>query len=160
MATNQNEIFRSTITSIFDNHNNVIDRGFTRKSATKTGLKKNDLELALAVLLVDLASCDQNFEMREYNIIQNGLRRIFGTTKDEVTKLINQANTTLKNLRGSSRFAAQLKENLDENARKAIFEVIEEVIAADGVEDGFETYMRHKFADLLGITLPADTKSS
>lgn len=159
MANNQNELFRSTITSIFQNHNNVIDRGIASSTPSKSKLKKQDLELALAVLLVDLASCDQNFEMREYNIIQNGLKRIFGTTKDEVSKLINQANNTLKNLRGTSRFATELKDNLDPQARQAIFQVIEEVIAADGVEDGFETYMRHKFADLLSVEIPA-TKSS
>ena len=105
------------------------------------------------MLLVELAGSDQNFDAREYNVISNGLRRIFGTTKDEVAALINQATLNLAHLRGTGRFATLLKDNMTLEERQVVMEVIEEVIAADGVEDGFETYLRHKFSDLLGVPL-------
>lgn len=157
--TNNNDILRGAINNIFTNHNSVIDRGAQHFAKGKSKLQKRELEFALTVLLVDLASCDQNFEMREYTIIQNGLKRVFGTSKDEVSALINQANNTLKNLRGSSRFAIQLKEQLTLDQRLAIMDVVNDVISADGVEDGFETYLKHKFSDLLDIPPPAPTNT-
>ena len=145
-------LLQSAVQDIFNNNDKILERqGGARK--TRSSIPKTDLELALTVLLVDLAGCDQNFDAQEYNIIQNGLRRVFGTTKSEVTALINHANLTLKNLRGTGRFAGLLKDSLDQNHREVIMEVIEDVISADGVEDGFETYLRHKFADLLGVTV-------
>jgi uncharacterized tellurite resistance protein B-like protein len=145
-------ILHSAVQDIFQNNEKLLPKEHrSNKLSAKT--PKKDLELAMTVLLVDLAACDQHFDIQEYNIIQNGLRRVFGTSKAEVTALINQANQTLKNLRGSGRFASMLKENLDQTQRAAVMEVIEDVISADGVEDGFEIYLRHKFADLLGIPL-------
>ncbi len=114
---------------------------------------KRELELALAVLLVDLASSDQNFDMSEYNTIATGLQRIFGTKPSEIQALINQANLVIKNLRGTSKFAQLLRDSLDQEERDHVMSVIDEVISADGIEDGFETYLRHKFADLLGVQL-------
>lgn len=153
----QNDILRGAIQNLFTNHNSVINRGMSHFSGGSKKAQKRELEFALTVLLVDLASCDQNFEMREYTIIQNGLKRVFGTTKDQVSALINEANTTLKNMRGSSRFASQLKDSLSMDQRLAIMEIVDEVIKADGVEDGFETYLRQKFAELLCVELnPTD----
>ncbi|MBN8548270.1 MAG: TerB family tellurite resistance protein [Deltaproteobacteria bacterium] len=147
-------ILQNTVNNIFQNNEKLLQRQGSANTS-RPSIAKKDMELALTVLLVDLAGCDQSFDIQEYNIIQNGLRRVFGTTKSEVTALINQANLTLKNLRGSGRFANLLKDSLDQAQREVIMEVIEDVIAADGVEDGFETYLRHKFADLLGVSLKA-----
>ncbi len=153
MSKVANNILHSTVQDIFLNNDRLLEKQMPNRRGGKSALPKKDLEVALSVLLVELAGCDQNFDIQEYNIIQNGLRRVFGTSKAEVTALINQANQTLKNLRGTSRFAGMLKENLDPAQRQVIMEVIEDVISADGVEDGFETYLRHKFADLLGVEL-------
>lgn len=155
-------LLHNAVQNIFNNNDKLLERQGAGKQ-NRPSVPKKDMELALTVLLVDLAGCDQNFDMQEYNIIQTGLRRVFGTTKSEVTALINQANLTLKNLRGSGRFASLLKDSLDQAQREVIMEVIEDVISADGVEDGFETYLRHKFADLLGVAVKqpqAEAKSS
>ena len=154
MSSNQNDIFRHTIQGIFNNNDQLVQRSSKQYHGQGNKINKSELEFALAVLLVDLASCDQNFEPPEYHIIQNGMRRVFGTTKDQVSALINQANQTLKNLRGSGRFATQLKDALTLEQRQIIMQVIEDVIAADGKEDGFETYLRAKFSDLLGLGKP------
>ena len=117
-----------------------------------------ELEVAFAVLLVDLASCDQQFAPREYLAISSGLRRLFGTPKERVKALVNQANIILANLRGTSRYAALLKNNLDMEEKTAVMETIDELISVDGIEDGFEVYLRTKVADLLGM--PTELPSS
>lgn len=154
MSKVSNNILHNTVQNIFHNNDRILQSQMPSRKNRQSRISKRELELALSVLLVDLAGCDQTFDVQEYNLIQTGMRRVFGTTKTEVTALINQANQTLKNLRGTSRFAAMLKENLEPQERKIIMEVIEDVISADGTEDGFETYLRHKFADLLGVELP------
>lgn len=142
----------NTMESIFANTNQAIKSSIQSSPKLKKAPKK-DLELALAVLLVDLASCDQNFDPHEYHLISNGMRRMFGTTKDQVQALVNQANLVLKNLRGTARFGELLKNHLSEAERMAIMEIIDDIISSDKKEDGFEVYLRHKIADLLQVKI-------
>lgn len=114
--------------------------------------RKKDLELALTVLLVDLAGSDQNFDQQEYNIIVHGLMRMFGTPKTEASALVNQAQTVIRNLRGVDRFGALLRESLSSEEKETVMDVIEEVIGADGIEDDYEIYLRQKLKNLLGIS--------
>ncbi len=147
----------STSSPLTKTINNIIptpkEGGGQKKAQSKKAATadKRECELALTVLLVDLASCDQNFDMNEYNVIRQGLMRVFGTSHDEISSLVNQARSTLANLRGVDNFARILNENLDEDGKKQVMEVIDDVIHCDGVEDGFETYLREKFKSMLNL---------
>lgn len=134
-----------------------IFSGYGRPSPKKSEKGNVELELALAVLLVDLASCDQQFDADEYRTIAAGMQRVFGTAPNDVRKLVSQARLVLANLRGTSAFADLLREQLSVEERQAIMAVVDEVVAADGREDGFETYLRHKIGDLLGVPLAVQT---
>jgi uncharacterized tellurite resistance protein B-like protein len=125
---------------------------------SKSSVKRSELELALSVILVDLASCDQKFDSEEFQAVSRGLRRIFGTQKTDVVALVQRAQSVIDNLRGTANFAKLLRQHLSQKDRDLIAEIIEEVIAADGVEDGFETYLRSKYFELLGIPLPEKKK--
>lgn len=132
-----------------------IDLALHGKSGKKgKGAAPRELELALAVILVDLASADQNFDQNEYQAIALGLRRVFGTSKDQMQVLVNQAKVQLAGLRGTGRFAEMLRDNLTEKDKQAVMEVIEDIIAADGKEDGYETYLRTRLQSTLGIKQP------
>ena len=152
-------VLRSTISTIFEQNNTLLAGQEKAQNAGKKKRKNTaDLELALTVLLVDLASCDQNFEPQEYQVISNGLMRIFGTSKSNVQSLVNRAQSTLQNLRGVDRFGAMLRQNLTDEEKRATLEIIDEVIQSDGITDGFEVYLREKFCDLLGLsTTPSDS---
>lgn len=160
MSSDSNAILQNAIQGIFSNHKQaeLKTQKKMKSRGNGSGPSQKDLELAMTVLLVDLAGCDQNFDPTEYHIITSGLQRVFGTSKTEVTALVNQANLALANLRGVNRFGKILKENLDDSDRKAIMEIIEDVIAADGEEDGFETYLRHKLSSMLGIDVESSTQ--
>ncbi len=145
----QNALYQA-INGIFQQSDQALfTHGVPKNRSNK--VQKQQLELALAVLLVDLASSDENFDAQEYQVIAQGLRRVFGTGKTEVAQLVQRAQQAIALLRGTTSFATLLRDNLPENERVTIMEVIEEVIAADGVEDGFEVYFRHKFSELLGV---------
>jgi len=148
----QQQILMQNIQRMFSNNNvSVPQEQPWIKKAKKSGLSKHDLELAVAVLLVDLASCDQHFDPVEYEVIVGGLRRLFGTQRHDVKSLVNEAVSMLSGMRGPQRFGDQLRENLPLEQRQIVMEIIEECIAADGQEDGYETYMRHRLNEMLGL---------
>lgn len=142
--------------------NNIFTQHDTFLSDEKLKLKKKNkapkfqLELALSVILVDLASCDQDFHSQEFQAVSRGLRRVFGTQKTEVLELVHRAQAVIANLRGTANFAKLLSDNTSPEEKQAISGVIEELIAADGVEDGFESYLRKKYYGILGIPLPPE----
>ncbi len=147
-----NKLLNQAIHDMFQKHDlelNTVKKGIGFKKNKKG--PKNELELAMAIILVDLASCDNNFDQREYQVITRGLNRLFGTNKCDVEKLVQQAQTVVDGLRGTANFAKLLKDNLKDEEKDVVLELIDELIDADGVEDGFETYLRHKYSDLLGM---------
>jgi uncharacterized tellurite resistance protein B-like protein len=137
----------SQIFSVTSNQRNA--RNFSLPKHNKEKIK--ELELAMVVVLVDLASCDQNFEPREYQIILSGLKRMFGSTREQVQALVNQATIVLRNLRGTSRFSQMLKEELSLEQRQIVMEIVDDMVDADGQKDGFEVYFRARLATILGI---------
>lgn len=147
-------LLSNTIEDVFSKHSKAL-AAFNSTSQTKGKQKvsRKDLELALTILLVELATADQNFDTPEYSMIVTGLKRIFGTDRTAVTGLVNQANLILGNLRGSSKFAELLRENLSIPQRECIIEIVHEIIEADGKIDGYELYIQNRIADLLGIPL-------
>lgn len=111
-----------------------------------------ELELALCVLLVDLASCDEHFDQAEYALISKALRQLFGTSGLEVSHLVNRANLALANLRGLGQFAEILRDTLSPEQKQSVATMIDDIIAADGHEDGFEIHVRSKLHALLGMS--------
>jgi uncharacterized tellurite resistance protein B-like protein len=125
--------------------------GLKRRGNTVT---QQQLELALAVLLVELASSDEGFAQKEYQVIILGLNRVFGVPRDRAQRHINEAVTVLKNLRSTAEYALRLREHLSRDDLMLVGRCIDDVMDADGVQDGFEIYHRRRFRELLGI--PAD----
>lgn len=140
----------TSIERVFAEHQRALSN-FQQQNKGKKRATRHELELSLTILLVELASADQNFDTDEYNRIVSGLKRIFGTDRTNVSTLITQANHALGNLRGSTQYAELLRENLSPEQRQTVLEVVEEVIHADGKIDGFELYVRNKIANSLGI---------
>jgi uncharacterized tellurite resistance protein B-like protein len=142
------DYFSTAISGIFANHNRNTQRTTPWLKANST-VKARDIELATAVLLVELASCDENFEPREFQTIVGGIQRIFGTKADEIRKLIHEAKLAIANMRGTDKFAELLRDNLQAEQKKLIFDVIDEVIRSDGIEDDYEVFLRNKFTRLI-----------
>ncbi len=157
MSNDKNQPTFSSIETVFANHQKAL-ADFQNQYKGKKKASKRDLEFALAILLVELAGSDQQFDANEYNVIASGLKRMFGTDRIQVQALINQANLALADLRSSSQYGTLLLENLSLAQRQSILEIVEEVISADGKVDGFELFVRNKIAKLLDIPLDQLTK--
>ncbi|MCI5064170.1 TerB family tellurite resistance protein [bacterium] len=142
---------KETVRNLLASQQEAINEVHQERKRSQPKIHQRDLELAVTVLLVDLASADQEFDQTEYQVIVHGLMRMFGTKKHEVSALVNQAQTALQNMRGISRFGDLLRSNLPEEERLVIMDIIEEVIQADGVEDDYEIFLRQKLKGLLGL---------
>lgn len=125
--------------------------GHQNGNGKKNASTQQQLEVALAVLLVELASSDEGFAQKEYMVITMALHRVFGTPRDRAQRQINEAVTILKNLRSTSEYALRLREQLNSDELKLVARCIDDVMDADGVQDGFEIYHRRRFRELLGI---------
>lgn len=147
-------VMSSTMRDIFKANDSIVAKSMgTQGQKKKKGPSGLELQESLAVILVDVAMCDQEFSPTEYHQISDGMHRMFGTQKHEVQKLIHQAKLILANMRGCSRQAEIIKNALPESDRAVILEIIDNIIAADGKEDGYEIYLRQKYANLLGIQI-------
>jgi uncharacterized tellurite resistance protein B-like protein len=150
-STDNSSVFKATIHKLLVEQNLALDEAERKQKKRQSKVSLSDLELAVTVLLVDLASVDQNFDQSEYNIIIHGLMRMFGTAKHQGQVLVNQAQNVLRSMRGVQRFGDLLKENLSMDERRAVMEIIDDVINADGEVDGYEVFLRNKFKNLLGV---------
>jgi uncharacterized tellurite resistance protein B-like protein len=128
------------------------------QNAKRTGPPKRpatqqELELALTVVLVDIALADGTFDQREKETIYHGVESMYGSSRDHVIGLINEATVILSGLRGSSRFTALLRDNLGPDQRLFIVHLINNLVLSDGEEEGLEAYLRERYAKALGVTL-------
>jgi uncharacterized tellurite resistance protein B-like protein len=133
-----------------------IKRAIEVKELEKKELKRleesasrQELEQALTVLLVELASSDQNFDQEEYQTICMSLKRLFNTDRSEARRLINQANTILSQMRGTTVFAYLLRDNLEKSEREVIADIIDELVATDGEVDDFEIFHRERIKSII-----------
>lgn len=152
MANNSNFLDKA-VDGIFGNSNKHIHGVKPKQSnnAKSAKILENESKLALTVILVELAGSDQNFDLQEYDAICMGLKRVFNIDRQEVQNLVNQANTVLAGLRGTTGFAEKLAKNLDADQKKVIIEVIDDLINTDGKVDGFEIYLKQKFIRIIGL---------
>ena len=117
---------------------------FTGKNKKKP--TQHQLEFALTVILVELATSDDDFDRNEYETICNGVAEVFSTSRAEIMNLIESAEAMLATFRTSTEYLELLSENATYGQKITIMKIIDEVIQADGVTDGFELYHRAKYA--------------
>lgn len=107
-------------------------------------------ELAICVLLVDLALIDGNFEARESEFLYNALIRL-GLSEQEISNLIQQSKNLITSFRGPHSFANFLKSEYPLEKRKEIADLLNKMIIADEKKDGFEVYLLNKLTDILEV---------
>jgi uncharacterized tellurite resistance protein B-like protein len=109
----------------------------------------HELEYALTVLLVELASSDENFDQEEYHTIMLSLQRIFNTDRSKVKEYVNRATVSISQVRGTTAYARLLRDNLSLEDRKIITDIISELISSDGKHDPFEVYHQNRIKHIL-----------
>lgn len=113
---------------------------------------KEEVALAAAVVLIEIASSDHVVDKFERTVIINGLKSLFRVSDETANGLMNRAKAQVSSMRGSSSAAELLRDSLDLASKRAIAQVIDNLIRCNGVVDGIEVYLRKRFRDILGLS--------
>lgn len=112
---------------------------------------KDEIALAAAMVLLEVASSDHVVDKFERVVILNGLKSLFRVSDETASGLMSRAKAQLSSMRGASTAAELLRDSLDMPSKRAIAQVIDNLIRCNGVVDHMEVYLRKRFRDILGV---------
>lgn len=110
-----------------------------------------DVRVAACVLLVELASVDDDFSAVERERLVEMLQREFSVDRDGANSLIAQATAAKRGSTDDFVFTHQLVREYDLPQRLALVELMWQVVLADGVIDHRESYLMRKLGKLLQL---------
>ncbi len=110
------------------------------------------LQLATAVLMVDVARADSDFSPEEFDRVVALATRHFGLTADEAAELTNRADETAEDLVSLHEFTQLLHGQLDEDQKADVVRLLWRVAFADGRLDMYEDALVLKISDLLHVS--------
>jgi uncharacterized tellurite resistance protein B-like protein len=110
------------------------------------------LQLATAVLLVEVMRCDSNFAMKEREATERALRKAFALSDAELARLMAQAEQTAQGANDYFRFTSAMNDQFSQAQKIQVVELMWQVAFADGVLDENEQHLISKIAGLLHVT--------
>lgn len=139
-----------TVRGMFETSNRSLPSNpYNVKKNSKNPKAKQEIEYALTMVLVEIASSSGTFDNLEVKVIADSLKKMFDTEITEVHTLINHARHSLENMRGATKYGEFLKENLPTHLHKSILQCIDFVAFRNGAEPkGFEIFLREKYRKL------------
>lgn len=111
----------------------------------------HDVRVAACVLLVELATVDGEFSAIERTRITEILQRHFGVDAAGAEALITEAAAAGRDAADDFVFTRQVVREYDLAQRMVLAELMWQVVLADGVVDGQESYLMRKLANLLQL---------
>lgn len=110
------------------------------------------LQLATAVLLIEVARADGQLVESELASIRDILRHRFTLSQEDLSALIDLAQHRAEHAHDLFSFTEQLNEVLDPQQRTQVFESLWKAAYADGHADAHEAHLLRRLADLLHLT--------
>ena len=115
-------------------------------------LLDNRVELAAAVLMIEISLADSSIDDEELAVIKKALIAHFNIGADQVDELIDLARREVDLAVSLHDFTRMLNNNLNPSEKIQIIELLWQVAFADAVLDKYEEYYIRKIADLLYIS--------
>ena len=119
---------------------------------TPSDVKTYSIELAAAVLMLEISLADSTFQEVERSVIENAMQDIFHLSEDETQSLIALAEQELDHAISLYNFTKLINKTLSRKERVKIIELLWKVAFADAVLDKYEEYFVRKIADLLHVS--------
>jgi uncharacterized tellurite resistance protein B-like protein len=116
--------------------------------AVNTGRR---IQVATAVMLLEVANADEEFSDTEKESIVEILKDNFDLSNEEVQELISVSDEERKGSVDLWHFANIINENYSDQEKYSIMENIWKVICADGRLDKYEDHIVHKLTKILHI---------
>lgn len=112
----------------------------------------HSLELAAAVLMVEISLADSSIQAEEQELIKQNLQSAFQLSGEEAGSLLELAEKEVDHAVSLHDFTSLLNEKLSANEKIKIVELLWQVAFADAVVDKYEEYFVRKIADLLYVS--------
>jgi uncharacterized tellurite resistance protein B-like protein len=109
------------------------------------------LQMATAVLMVNVARADHVFDEDEFDSVLKLVQSHFGLEAEQAAALFNAANEKVDELVSVHEFTQLLHEHLDEEEKARIVAMLWRIAYADGRLDKFEDALVLKISDLLYV---------
>ena len=121
---------------------------------TESGGKDREaaLRLATAVLMIDVARADHQFDESEFDRILELVRAHFKLEPEDAAKLVVAANERSDEAVSAYEFTQLLHEHLDEEEKARIVHLLWQIAYADGQLDKYEDAFVLKISDLLYVS--------
>ncbi len=113
---------------------------------------EHQLQLATAVLLVEVMRAEPTFSETEQGAVLLALRSKFDLTDDELERLLELAHDSSRVAYDYQRFTARLNERFTQPQKIRVIEAMWQVAYADGHLDVHENQVISKVAGLLHVT--------
>ncbi len=135
------KLFSQLVTSI-------QDPGTTEVS---TAQHEAALRMATAVLMIDVARADSEFDELEFQRLLELIESHFDLTPEQSAELVNSASEKAEDLVSLHEFTRTLNQNLDEKEKTRIVSFLWQIAYADGRLDKFEDALVLTISDLLYV---------
>ena len=122
-----------------------------REGAVAAEDDRHALELATAVLLIEVSRADGRLDDAERVVVLQALHSKFSLSGDELAQLFELAHSCSEEAHDLYGFTSRLNQSLDEPQRIRVFRMLWEVAYADGQLSAHETHLLRRLADLLHI---------
>lgn len=138
------------------------------RTASEDASRGHTLELATAVLMIEVIRADGTISAEEQDLVMQALGRQFSLSPQEQADLFALAHEKSEQSHDLYSFTARLNQSLDEGERVRVFEMLWTAAYADGRADAHEAHLLRRIGDLLhlrhadaiGAKLRAEEKAS
>lgn len=132
----------------------MIDRVLdflTGKAAPVAKQGADDLQIAVAALLIEAARMDDNFNVDERRMIEHVLAERFDLSAEKLRELFVAAERAVRGSTQFFPFTQQIVKNISHEERGQILEMMWQVAYADGVLDPQEDMLLRRIAGLIHV---------
>ncbi|HSV54867.1 MAG TPA: TerB family tellurite resistance protein [Burkholderiaceae bacterium] len=123
----------------------------TSPAASGAAGQQHSLELATAVLLVEVMRADPVLGAAERAAVASALRGKFSLAEDELARLLELAEQTARTASDFHQFTSVINAQFDQEKKIHIVEQMWRVAYADGHLDAHENHLIAKVAELLHV---------
>jgi uncharacterized tellurite resistance protein B-like protein len=131
--------------------NDLIEQAFGGAPADTPVDRDHALQVATAMLLVEVARADYAEDLSEDQAVFASIKEFFALSDDETTLLIEDARRQADHAVSLQMFTRRLTEQLSAAERQRVVEMLWKVALADQRLDKYEDYVVRKVADLLYV---------
>lgn len=129
-----------------------FDQSLGAQDSDQSENRERELQIATAVLLVEVARADFSEDAVEIEAVGDLLKSHLGLSRDDLATLIDEAQRQADHAASLQAFTRQLHEELSLEEKHRIIELLWQVALADETLDKHEDHLIRKVAGLLYIS--------